>query len=151
MNEANARYILTRYEEALAAHDVLRAEYDAARHAPYIAIAPAVEALQAQIDALQNQIEELQESVLPDVLAIETQYADRLNGMDIAVSAAEANVRIAVLAVAKSVKGAHLHAVYTRGSETWDAKGLAGYAVAYPEVLKFRTVGKPSVSIRTAK
>lgn len=135
---------LARYEEVQAARDLVRAEYDAARAVPHNIIAPAVAALEAQIAALES-------SILPALTVVEEQYEDRLNGMDIAVNAAETNVRIAVLVVAKSVKGTHLHAVYTQGRTSWDSRGLDGYAVAYPEVLKFRSIGEPSVSIRAAK
>lgn len=143
MTEAQAQAALAQYEEAQAARDLLYIEYEATRAVPHNAIAPAVADLEAQIATLEA-------SILPALTAIEEQYAERLNDMDIAVSAAEANVRIAVLAVGKSVKGAHLHAVYSKGRVSWDSKGLDGYAVAYPEVLKFRSTGEPSVSIRAA-
>jgi hypothetical protein len=135
---------LARYEAAQAARNLLRLEYDTARYVPYNTVAP-------EISALQAQIEELQKSILPETLAIEEQYVDRLSNADTDLCAAEAAVRNAVLAHGASVKGNTLHAVYTKGRASWDSKGLDGYAVAYPEVLRFRSVGEPSVSIRAAK
>jgi len=60
----------------------------------------------------------------------------------------EAAVRAAVLAVGKSVKGAHLQAVLMKGRVSWDTKAIDGYAMNHPELFTFRTEGKPSVSIR---
>ena len=59
--------------------------------------------------------------------------------------------RAAVIALGASVKGEHLHAVYTKGRETWDGKLLSGYAIAHPDVLACRNIGAPSVSIRAAR
>ena len=50
-----------------------------------------------------------------------------------------------------SEKGSRLHAVYAKGRETWDSKGLGGYAVAHPEINSFKKVGSPSVSIRATR
>lgn len=56
-----------------------------------------------------------------------------------------------VLDVSATIKGERLMAVYTKGRETWDGKKLAGYAIAHPEILEARKVGKPSVSLRAVK
>jgi phage host-nuclease inhibitor protein Gam len=48
-----------------------------------------------------------------------------------------------------SVKGAHLHAVYSKGRVTWDNKGLDRYAVEHPEMMRFRRQGQPTVSLRS--
>jgi len=63
----------------------------------------------------------------------------------------EYEIKSDVLTEGKSVKSAHLHAVYTNGRVSWDAKGLDGYATAHPEIEKFKKVGDPSVSIREVK
>ena len=60
----------------------------------------------------------------------------------------EENIQAAVAEQQKTVKGDALQAVYTKGRVKWNARGLAGYAVAHPEIETFRSVGKPSVSIR---
>ena len=57
-------------------------------------------------------------------------------------------IRETVIEVEDTIKGNGIMATYNKGRTTWDSKGLEGYAVAHPEILKFRTLGKPSVSIR---
>jgi len=61
------------------------------------------------------------------------------------------SIESATLSIGASEKGSRLHAVYTKGRESWDSKGLGGYAVAHPEVNAFKKVGNPSVSIRAAR
>jgi hypothetical protein len=58
------------------------------------------------------------------------------------------SIKASVLALGETVKGAGIQAVYTKGRESWDSKGLAGYAVAHPEIEVFRKIGEPSISIR---
>ena len=41
-----------------------------------------------------------------------------------------------------------LKAVTVTGVTKWDTRGLNGYAVARPEILEFRTVGKPFVRVK---
>lgn len=41
--------------------------------------------------------------------------------------------------------------VYNKGRESWDSKGLNGYAVAHPEIVCFKKVGAPYASIKEAK
>ena len=64
------------------------------------------------------------------------------------IEALAGDVKAAVVDAGASVKGEHLHAVYNKGRISWDTKGIAGYAVAHPEIEAFRKVGKPSVSLR---
>jgi hypothetical protein len=56
-----------------------------------------------------------------------------------------------VLALAKTVKGGSLQAVWYSGKTTWDNKKLQGYAEAHPEIKSFRKVGDPYVSITKTK
>ena len=53
--------------------------------------------------------------------------------------------------VREDLKGSLLHAIYAAGRASWDTKALEGYAVAHPEILQFKKVGEPSVSIREMK
>lgn len=63
----------------------------------------------------------------------------------------EERIRKRVLAFGKRVDGERLMAVVAKGRVSWDASGLEGYALAVPEILKFRKEGDPSVSIRERK
>ncbi len=57
-------------------------------------------------------------------------------------------IKAAVASGGKTVKASSLQAVWAAGRVSWDSKGLEGVAVVMPEILKFRKVGEPSVSIR---
>ena len=50
--------------------------------------------------------------------------------------------------VAAADKDNFLHAIWTKARVSWDTRGLDGYMVAHPEMGAFRSVGKPSVSLR---
>jgi hypothetical protein len=108
--------------------------------------------LRAQQDALRLEWEQLRDTILaplrPELDALDTEYQPRLNAVVDAITSVETNVRQQVLAVGASVKGAHLHAVLMSGRVSWDSKGLDGYAVAHPEIERFRKQGEPSVTIR---
>ncbi len=80
--------------------------------------------------------------------AIEEAFAERVATVDEAIVHSEANVKEMVLQYGMSVKGNFLHAVWSKARITWDTRGLEGYIVAHPEVGAFRSVGKPSVSLR---
>lgn len=67
-----------------------------------------------------------------------------------AVGELDAFIRAGVLAAEKTVKGEQLMAVFNQGRSTWDGKRLDGYAAAHPEILDFKKVGSPTVSIRGA-
>lgn len=60
----------------------------------------------------------------------------------------DAFIRSGVLAAEKTVKGGQLMAVFNQGRSTWDGKKLDGYAAAHPEILDFKKVGSPTISIR---
>lgn len=60
----------------------------------------------------------------------------------------ESSIRGQVLETGQSLKGTVLQATYTQGRISWDSKGLHGYSVAHPEILTFKSHGKPFVTIR---
>ena len=68
-----------------------------------------------------------------------------------AVEDREQHIKALVVSLKESVKGSTLHAVFMNGRPSWDHKGLDGYAVAHPELLKLKKDGDPSVSIREVK
>ena len=57
-------------------------------------------------------------------------------------------IKAEVIAAGETVSGEFHQAVYSKARVSWDSKGLEGYAVAHPEILAFRSVGSPSVSLR---
>ena len=62
----------------------------------------------------------------------------------------EKEISEAVLAEGKTVKTDLISAIWNKGKSTWDGKLLEGYAVAHPEILAAKKVGKPTVSFRLA-
>lgn len=95
-----------------------------------------------------------QDAALPAPLrralrTIARQFAPDLARLAGAQARLEAQVKTAVLVHGASVKGARLHAVYVSGKASWDDGGLRGFALVHPALLAFRTIGAPSVSLRT--
>jgi hypothetical protein len=60
----------------------------------------------------------------------------------------ETTVREGVLTIGKTVKGVGLQALFIPGKPSWNNDALEGYAIAHPEILPFKSVGKPFVQIR---
>lgn len=108
---------------------------------------------QSQVDALALQKRELLESAMPAevkqrMAEIEAEFAGKAETAQENIAALEAEIKEAVKADGKSVKGTLLHAVYAKGRVTWESKGLDGLLVALPQLAQFRKEGDPSVSIR---
>jgi len=57
-------------------------------------------------------------------------------------------IKAATVQHGDTVKGDELQAVYSSGRVTWDNKGLIGYALADPRILRYKKVGQPYVSIK---
>lgn len=88
------------------------------------------------------------QSAIEDVKA---DYLERISNAQEIAEKMETTVKELVLNAGVTVKGERLQAVYAKGRVSWDAKGLEGYATAVPEIIRFRTEGAPSVSIREVK
>jgi hypothetical protein len=80
--------------------------------------------------------------------ALEAEFAPSFDNVSASINEKETAVKSAVLELGKTVKGAILQAVFSKGRVSWDTKALDGYAVANPDVLQFKKEGAPSVSIR---
>ncbi len=104
------------------------------------------------VTELRDEYEHRRESVLEQVRAqleaLDAEFGDKLREADEEVSRLEDEVKESVREAGESVKHEGIHAIYMRGRVTWDSRGLSSYAETHPEVLDFRRVGKPSVSIR---
>lgn len=117
---------LNELSEIQAAADVARVDYETKR-------AEILRAVQAELDALAAEFEPLFEASRERCATLTEE------------------IRQAVVQAGISVKGAHLHAVYTKGRVTWDTKGLDKFAVSHPEVMAYRKQGEPSVALRNVK
>ena len=78
---------------------------------------------------------------IDDEMELEVQKVDTARHM------LEVEIKQDVLRLGESVSGEYA-AVYNKGRISWNNEAMEGYAAAHPEVLQFRKVGKPSVSIR---
>ena len=81
---------------------------------------------------------------------IDAEFADGEEAAAISVTSLEDVIKTTTLEIGETVKAESLYAVYSKPRISWDTKGLAGFAVAHPEIEQFRKVGKPSISIRMA-
>jgi hypothetical protein len=144
MDKTTAAALLADLEQAETHRDALRLAQGARLKAIEDTIAFDVAQLTAQINALRYGLQPALDVVYAECSPAITEAED-------AAIAAEDAAKAAVVALGASVKGERLHAVYTKGRETWDGKLLSGYAIAHSDVLACRNIGAPSVSIRAAK
>ncbi len=112
-----------------------------------------LEAYYGQRDALQGEKQKIVDGVLtPEIKKrleeIDAEFATKSEAVDGNIETLEAEIKADVLAHGESVKGERFQAVWSKGRQTWDSKGLTSYAEAHPEVLEFQKTGDPSVSIR---
>jgi hypothetical protein len=110
--------------------------------------------MRSQIDAINLHYRELRQSIIPAEIQdqlndMEVEQQSTLEAAKIGISQLENEIKSEVLGFGESVKGDYLQAVWSKPRVTWDTKALEGFAAAHPELLEFRKVGKPSVTIRT--
>ena len=60
-------------------------------------------------------------------------------------------ITVEVLEKSETVSTEKMSVIYCKGKTTWDGKLLEGYAVAHPEILAAKKIGKPTVSFRPVK
>lgn len=92
-----------------------------------VVITPEVKALMAEIE----------EECGPDLV-----HADKV------ISELTAQVKTACVEHGSSIKGENMRVSFIKGRVTWDSKGLAGYAVAHPEIKEFMKTGKPYAAVK---
>ena len=71
--------------------------------------------------------------------------------LDVQISGLRQAIEEGVLHLGRAVRTEQYVAMLSRPRVTWDAKLLEGYAAAHPEILPFRHVAHPSVTIRPAR
>lgn len=120
-----------------------------------VVVPPDVSQMLDELANVRSRVEQIAAAKQAFIDALLAGHADALDAFDaqasqISARAAELEsaVKAAVASGGKTVKGASLQAVWAAGRVSWDSKGLEGVAVVMPEILKFRKVGEPSVSIR---
>lgn len=124
MSEETIKLRLDELSEVMSARDVAHIDYQTARN---VLIPQDIQIALADLDA---------EFTLRDA-------AIALN-----IEELEKEIKQAVLAHGASVKGTHLHAVWSKPRVNWDTRGLDRYTAQHPEVVIFRSEGDASVAIR---
>ena len=82
------------------------------------------------------------------MLEIRAEREPQLQSLQAQRSELEDKLKEYVLQVGETLKGKEHMFVFSKGRVSWDTKSLEGYVKAHPELLVFRSEGKPSVSIR---
>jgi len=105
------------------------------------------------LDNIRGLVSKLKEEAVPEVVRqrlreIDAEFSESLEQAQLNISEKENEIKQAVLAEGKSVKGDFMQAVYMSAKVTWDNKGLDGIALVHPEILKLRKVGEPYVQLR---
>jgi len=109
--------------------------------------------IQAQIDALRLQKQaEIDKIMTPEIKmelsALDVEYDQMAEVAENKLSAIKAQVKELVIESGKSIKGEFVQAIYSKPRTTWNSKALEGYAMAHPEILEARKIGKPSVRFK---
>jgi hypothetical protein len=109
--------------------------------------------LHAALDEANIEKQKLIDSVItPEIKAklveIDAEFADRLTVGQEKIAEAEADVKAAVVGAGESIKGSHLHAVYSVGRAHWDDRKLVRYAETHKEILMCREQGAAYVTLR---
>ena len=107
----------------------------------------------AGIDLLNGNKQELIDKVIPPEIKaqldeIEAEFTPVFANINTRNQELIDMIKAEVVAAGKTVSGEYHQAVYSKGKTLWDDKMLLGYATDHPEIKSFRSVGKPSVSIR---
>lgn len=141
------------FERAWAAHErIVESPADEVDRVDPASCLEEVAVARAEAAAVTREYEARHEAILAPIKArleaLEAEYAPRLQATRDEVTRAEAAARAAVLAHGATVKHAGLQAVWSRPRVTWDSRGLNEYVQTHPELLPFRRVGKPTVSLR---
>lgn len=97
---------------------------------------------------LQDQVKSTYDALALRKRDIEAEFAGKLNDVDDNIKALEAEIKAATKAEGKTVKGKFISAIYVRGRISWDNDGLNAYADQNPGVVKYRTIGEPSITLR---
>jgi len=85
------------------------------------------------------------------IAEIEAEFEPKLTAVQERKAELETAIKQVVITEGATVKGDYHQFVYAKGRVSWDTKSLDGYAAAHPEILQFKVVGDPSVSVRGLK
>lgn len=84
-----------------------------------------------------------------ELAEIDAEFADKAETAQTKAAEIETRLREMVIAHGKTVKGAHLQAIFTKPRVTWDNHMLEGMMAIIPQLREARKEGAPSVSFRS--
>lgn len=93
-------------------------------------------------------VEKAMEVIKEELDKIEAYYKPTMLDLLKSLNEFEPKIKELVVAHGSTVNIPGIKAIYNKGRVSWDTKGLDGFMVAHPEITAFRSIGKPSVSIR---
>lgn len=104
-------------------------------------------------DNLQKELQEEIEKAIPQEVKdqiedIKAELQPKLDHLNQEIQLYEGRLKEYVSVTQETLKGEYHMFVWSKGRTSWDTKSLEGYAKAHPELLVFKSEGKPSVSIR---
>ena len=82
------------------------------------------------------------------VRATWAEFDERESHIQTEIAQQESAIKEQVLATGATAEGTYLQAVIVAPRVTWDTKALSVYATLHPEILPYRKVGAPYVTIR---
>jgi phage terminase small subunit len=108
-----------------------------------------------QMETLEKDKQKLIDQVLPPEIKarleeIEAEFTNKAEAAQASIETLEGEIKSEVISHGESVRGAAFQAVWTKGRQSWDGKGLTTYSESHPDILQFRKEGEPSVAIRRA-
>lgn len=110
----------------------------------------------ARQEAYKQTEQALMDAVLTDeqrqeIATIRLEFADVYDTMDERIAEVRTEIERIGKLIGESVVAAGFRAEYHKASVKWNTDKLEGFAVLYPDVLSFRTVGQPSVQIKAVR
>lgn len=122
--KSTAKDLLDRYSSNLIGIDMIEAERQALID-------------QVLTQEIKDKLWEIDEEINPKI-----EHLQRLNAV------LEVQIREEVLRIGESVRGSDHTASWNKPRVSWNNEGLAGYALANPDIMVFQKVHKPTVTIR---
>ena len=107
-------------------------------------------ALPAELNAAIDDLLLFEDALRQQVADVRAQFAAQAAELTAQAKLLEEAIKASTLLAGHTLKsdGSRLQCVWSKPSVKWNDDKLTGYATAHPEILAFRTVGKPSVAIR---
>jgi hypothetical protein len=102
----------------------------------------------AQIDYQSARATLIPKEIQATLADLEAEFTMRDAAIALNIEELEKEIKQIVFDHGASVKGTHLHAVWSRPRVNWDSRGLDRYAAQHPDVLVFRSEGEASVALR---